>query len=181
MRVAAGVLLIIAAVINLFAGLTYLAGGAVVGSAGKFARIAEEQQKKQGTLTEEQKQQFDELHRRNATMRPEERAKMETGARSAMLYGLVLLVTVGTSIAGAVCLFRRRAVKFIVVASALALVVEVASCVVVGVLLGKGLGASKLVFSAFGIIAGILGLLGARQIASANAAPADLPPPLPQM
>ena len=45
MRVAAGVLLIIAAVINLFAGILYLAGGAMVGGAGKFAAMAAERRR----------------------------------------------------------------------------------------------------------------------------------------
>ena len=179
MRVAAGVLLIIAAVINLFAGLFYLGGGAAVGSLDKLAAMAEEQQRKQGTLTEAQKQQYEDMQHARGNMTAEQRAKMDTAARVAMAYGLFMLVTAGTSIAGAVCLFRRRAVKFIVVAAALALAVEVIGCVVVGVVLGAALGATKLLFSAIGIIAGILALAGARQIAIANAAPLDAPPMTP--
>jgi hypothetical protein len=179
MRVAAGVLLIIAAVINLFAGLFYLGGGAVVGSMDKLATMAEEAQKQQGReLTEEQKNQFAELRDANAKMDPAQRAKMDTAARVAMAYGLFVLVTAGTSIAGAVCLFRRRGVKFIVVAAVLALLVEVIGCVVAAVILGAAVGATKLLFSAVGIIAGILALVGARQISIANAAPAELPPPM---
>jgi hypothetical protein len=181
MRVAAGVLLIIAAVINLFAGLAYLGGGAMVGSMDKFAAMAEEQQRKQGTLTDAQKQQYEDMQQARGKMTAAQRAKMDTGARIAMAYGLFMLVTVGTSIAGAVCLFRRRAVKFIVVAAALALAVEVIGCVVAAVFLGVALGATKLVFSAIGIIGGCLALAGARQIAMANAVPVDAPPmtPLP--
>jgi len=178
MRVAAGVLLIIAAVINLFAGFFYLGSGAAVGSMDKLARIAEEQQRKQGQLTDEQKQQYDELHEARAKMDPAERKKMDTAARLAMAYGLFLLVTVGTSIAGAVCLFRQKAVKFIVVAAALALAAEVISCVVVAVFFGAAIGGGKLLLSSVGIIAGVLGLFGARQIAMAHAVPVDGPPPV---
>jgi len=179
MRVAAGVLLIFAAVFNLFASFAYLGGGLMVGSMEKLARIAEEQQKKQGTLTEEQKQQYDDLREARAKMDPAQQAKMDTAARVSMGYGLFLLVTVGTSIAGAVCLFRQKAVKFIVVAASLALAAEVISCVVVAVFLGAAIGAGKLLLSSVGIIAGILSLFGARQIAMANAAPpVDGPPPV---
>lgn len=176
MRVAGGVLLIIAAVVNLFAGLLYLGGGAAVGSIDKLATMAEEAQKKQqGELTEQQKQQFAEMHAARDRMDPAQRAKMDKAVRVAMVYGLFMLVTSGTSIAGAVCLFRRRAVKFIVVAAVLALVIEVSGCIVAAVVLGAALGATKLLFSSVGIIGGILALLGARQIA---AAPADAPPPM---
>ena len=181
MRVAAGVLLIIAAVFDFFGGLFYFGGGVMVGSMDKLAAMAEEQQKKQGKeLTEEQKQQFEQYHEAQRNMKPEERAKMDTAARVAKAYGLLLLVMSGISIAGAVCLFRRRSVKFIVGASVVFLVVEVGSCVVLAVVTSgaAGLGATKVFFSVFGITGGILGLLGARQISIANAVPADLPPPL---
>ncbi len=182
MRVAAGVLLIIAAVINLFAGLAYLGGGAIAGSMDKFAAMAEEAQKKQGKeMTPEQKQQLDQYHEAREKMTPEERAKMDSIARGIMGYGLLLLITVGTSIAGAVCLFRRKSVKFIYVASVVSLVVEVGSCVVMAAVVGAGVGAGKVVLSAFGITGGILGILGARQISTANTVPADLPPPSPPM
>ena len=179
MRVAAGVLLIIAAVFNLFGSLFYFGGGVLVGSMDKLAAMAEEQQKKQGKeMTEEQKQQFEQYHEARAKMTPADQAKIDTAARVAKAYGLLLLVMCGISIAGAVCLFRRRSVKFIVGASIASLVVEVGSCVALAVLGGAGLGATKVFFSVFGITGGILGLLGARQISIANAVPADMPPPL---
>ena len=61
------------------------------------------------------------------------------------------------------------------------LVVEVGSCVVMAAVVGAGVGAGKVVLSAFGITGGILGILGARQISMANATPADLPPSSPPM
>ena len=93
-----------------------------------------------------------------------------------MGFGVFLLVTVGTSIAGAVCLFRSKAAKFIIAASALAILAEVGSSVIFGTILGAGVGAVKLAFSAMGLLGGIFGLLGARQILAANAAPIDAPP-----
>jgi hypothetical protein len=75
-------------------------------------------------------------------------------------------------------LFRSRAVKFIVVAAALALAVEVVGCVLAAVVLGVGVGATKLLFSSIGIIAGILALFGARQVSVAAAAAAAEPAPV---
>ena len=177
MRVAAGVLLIIAAVINLFAGLAYLVGGGAMGSMDKLVAMAEEQRKQQGKeMTEEEKKQLEQYNEARTKMSAADRAKMDTAARVAMIYGLFLLITGGTSIAAAVCLFKRSAVKFIVVASAIALAIEVIGCVGAGVLLGAGVGAGKVLVSAFGIIGGILGILGARQISQGRAAVAEGPP-----
>ena len=55
MRVAGGVILIIAAVMNLFAAIGYLGAGAMMGGAGKLTSMVEEESKKQGReLTDEQ-------------------------------------------------------------------------------------------------------------------------------
>src|SRR5262245_31523385 len=169
MRVAAGVILIIAAVMNLFAAFGYLAGGALMGGGSKLTAMVEEQSKQQGReLTEEQKQSFAQLN--------EMSGKMGGSAGALAAFGAFLLVTVGTSIAGAVCLFRRKAPKFIIIASALAIAAEVLSAVVVGAVLGVALGVGKLIFSAIGLLGGIFGIVGARQIA-AGVAPAAAPPP----
>jgi len=169
MRVAAGVLLIIAAVINLFAGLVYLGGGAAIGLGSKLSAVAAEQSKREGReLTEAEKQRFAELSQARNQMG-------STVVRMVMAYGMVLLVTVGTSITGAVFLFRRRGVKFIVVAAALSMAAEVLGCVVIGVVAGGTIGFGKVLLSACGILGGLLALFGARQIAAGAASSA--PPP----
>jgi hypothetical protein len=172
MRTAAGVLLIVAAVINLFAGLGYLGGGAMVGGMGKLSEMAIEESKKQGhELSDEQKAQFAQMN--EARKNP----AVGSAVRVMMAYGLFLLVTVGTSITGAVFLFKRKRVKVIVVMAALALVAELIGCVAAGVMVGGGVMITKLVVSAFGLIGGILALVAARQISAANA-PEAAPPPL---
>jgi hypothetical protein len=169
MRVAAGVILIIAAVINLFAAFGYLAGGALMGGAGKLSTMVEEQSKKQRReLTEKQKKSFAELNAASA--------KMGGSAGALAGFGVFLFVTVGTSIAGAVCLFRRKAPTFIMIAAGLAIAAEVLSGVIVGAVMGAGIGFGKIIFSSLGLVGGILGLIAARQIAAANAAPAAPPP-----
>lgn len=170
MRVAAGVFLIIAAVVNLFGSFAYLAGGAVVGGAGKLQAMAEEASKNEGKeLTDEQRKSFAQLN--------EARAKMGGSAGALAGFGVFLLVTVGTSIAGAVCLFRRKAAKFIMVAGGLAIAAEVLSFVIVAAVLGVPLGAGKVIFSLPGLLGAIFAFLGSRQIqAMSVAAPAGMPP-----
>jgi len=160
MRIAAGVLLIIAAVINLFAGFTYLAGGAVIGGAGKLSAMVAEQEKKQGReMTDQEKKSFEQLDTA--------KSQLPVSAGAMMGVGAFLFITVGTSIAGAVCLFRRKAAKFIMIASGRALAAEV-----------MGIAIVKFGFlNIFGLVGGILGILGARSIMSASAAPPQAMPP----
>jgi hypothetical protein len=156
MRIAAGVILIIAAVINLFASIGYF----TIGGAGKLGAMVAEQQAKSGQqMTAESKEQFAKL----------DQASKQLGASGSALMGFAvfLLVTVGTSIAGAVCLFRRKAPKFILVACVLAVAAEVIGAVIIK--FGAG--------NVLGLLGGILGLIGARSIMSGSAAPAGAPPP----
>jgi hypothetical protein len=159
MRIAAGIILIIAAVVNLIAGFGYLAGGAVIGGAGKLSAMVEEQQKKQGQqMTDEQKKQFEQLDKASS--------QLGVSPGSMMGLGIFLLVTVGTSIAGAVCLFRGKAAKFVMIASGLALLAEVLTIAIIK--FGAG--------NILGLLGGVMGILGARSIMAKNAAPAAMPP-----
>jgi len=173
MRVAGGVILIISAVINLFAALGYFAIGGTAklaaGGSGVFEKAVADAQKQQGReMTAQDKEAMAQLDAAAG--------KASAGAGALMGFGVFLLVTVGTSIAGAVCLFRSKAAKFIIAASALAILAEVMSSVIFGMMLGAGVGAAKLAFSAMGLLGGIFGFLGARQILAANAAPVAAPP-----
>jgi hypothetical protein len=171
MRVAAGVILIIAAVINLFAALGYIASGAVVGGGSKFTSMVAEESAKQGReLTEEQKQQFAQINAASS--------KMSGSAGVLAGFGAFLFVTVGTSIAGAVCLFRRKAPKFILIASGIAIGAEILSAIIFAAVLGVPLGFGKLLVSAIGLLGGVFGIMGARQIMAASGPPAGGPPPV---
>jgi hypothetical protein len=161
MRIAGGVILIIAAVINLFAAFGYLAGGALVGGAGKLSTMVAEESKKQGReLTDDQKKAFADMD--TAT------SKLGASAGALMGFGVFLLVTVGTSIAGAVCLFRGKAAKFIIVAAALAIGAEVIGSIIIK------FGVTNVI----GLVGGILAILGARQLLG-KGAEAAAPPPAP--
>jgi hypothetical protein len=159
MRIAAGVILIIAAVINLIGAFGYTLGGAVIGGAGKLGAMVEEQQKKQGQeMTAEQKKSFEDLHKAEG--------QLGVSASALLGFGVFLFVTVGTSIAAAVCLFRSKAATFVMIAAGLALIAEVAGIVII----------KFGVMNLPGLVGGILAILGARSIMARNAAPAGMPP-----
>jgi hypothetical protein len=143
--------------LNLFAAIGYF----TLGGAGKLGAMVAEQQKKKGQeLTPEGKESFAKLD--------EATQKLGASGSALMGVGVFLFVTVGTSIAGAVCLFRRKAAKFIIVSAVLAIAVEVMSTVVVG--FG--------VFKVVGLLGGVLALLGARSIMAGAAAPQSQAPPV---
>lgn len=150
MRIAAGVILILAALINIFAALGYLAGGAMSAGAGAIAEAAKAEAEKQGTKIE---------------MTAADKAALDQ-AKSAggglMVFGIVLLVSVGFSIAGAVQLFRSKGAKFIMIAGGLAVLVEV-----VGIFI-TAFGITNLV----GIAGGVLALLAAKSIGGGQGASA---------
>ncbi len=143
MRIAAGVILILAALINIFAALGYLAGGAIGAGAGAAIEAASAEAAKQGgeeiKLTDAQKADLD---------------KAKAAGGGLMIFGIVLLVSVGTSIAGAVMLFTQKNAKFIMVAGGLAVLVEV-----IGVVM-TAFGVTNLL----GIVGGILAIIAAKSI-----------------
>jgi len=173
MRVAAGVILIISAVINLFAAFSYFAVGGVGKMASSGSNVLGQ------AMADAEKKQGREMNaEEKASMAQMDAAAGKIGSSSGALMGFggFLFVTVGTSIAGAVCLFRRKAVKFIFVAAALAIAAEVLSWVVFSAVLGVPLGAGKIILSIFGLLGGLFGILGARQIQAMSAEPAGMPP-----
>jgi hypothetical protein len=169
MRIAGGVFLILVAVLNLGAGITYLTGGALAGGAGKLASLsqaaAEENARKAGReMTAEEKAQVAQ------SKAPMEQISAEAAPKAGMFLGLgaFLLITVGTSIAGAVQLFRRKGAMFVMVAAVLVLVAEILGAVV-----------SRFgVLNVFGIVAAVLAFLGARSIGKPAAAPVGSPAPM---
>ena len=94
----------------------------------------------------------------------------QAGPKAGMLMGLgaFLLITVGTSIAGAVQLFRRKGAMFIMVAAVLVLVAEIIGAVVLR------FGPANVP----GIVAAVLAFLGARSIGKPAAAPVGSPAPM---
>lgn len=155
MRVAAGVLLIITAVINLIASLGYLGGGAVATGVGSVSESAYE-----ASLLEAESSM--------TAAEAEEYAEVTDGLRSAggllLGMGVLLLVSVGVLIAGAVFLFQTKQAKFAMSAGIMALVVE-----------GLGIAISSFgIMNVIGLVAGVLTIIAVRSYPSA--APADEAP-----
>ena len=116
MRVAAGICLILAAVLNLFGALGYLGGGAATTGISHLSQIAMEEAAKQ-----EGKQ-----------LTEADQASMEiaTGVGKGiggllMAMGVFLLVSVAVLVAGAVFLFQGTNWKFILAAGVVAIAAEV--------------------------------------------------------
>ncbi len=149
MRVAAGVILIIAAIFNLLASLVYLGGGAATSSLGNMADSAYVQSQ---DMTDAEKAELE---------------KITDGAGSSgilmMAFGVFLLVSVGILIAGAVFLFQDKKPQFIMVAGGMAIVAEV-----IGILITQ-FGVTNTI----GLVGGILAIISAKSMGGA-AAPVDV-------
>jgi len=156
MRTAAGVILIIAAVLNLMASMGYLAGGAATSTLGSgMSDVAAIAQKESGTqMTAEQKAEM-------------EKFQEEVGGTGIgfMAFGVFLLVSVGILITGAVFLFKNTNAKFIMVAGVMAIAAEV-----IGILIS-----SFGVMNILGLVGGILAIIAAKGMSGGSAPePADV-------
>ena len=116
MRVAAGVCLILAAILNLFGALGYLGGGAATTGISHLSQMAMEEAAKQN----------------GATVSEADQASMKIAAGVGkgvggllMAMGIFLLVSVGVLIAGAVFLFQGTNWKFIFAAGVVSIAAEV--------------------------------------------------------
>jgi hypothetical protein len=116
MRIVAGIVLIIAAVINIFAALGYLGGGALSSGGGSaFSKALQEEAAKSGRSADEAA----------AIAKLQQASDKAPSGTVLMGFGAFLVLTVATSIAGAVCLFRGKAAKFIILAALLAAGAEI--------------------------------------------------------
>lgn len=156
MRIAAGVLLIIASVLNLIAGLGYATVGGAGSAVGDVAMQAAASQAASqaaagsmdaATLAEQKKATED------AAKALGEATK---GAGGLLFFGIFLVVLFGLQIAGGVVLFREKAAGF-------ALIVGVLS------IAGEGIGAYLTAFGVMnilGIVAGLLAIVASRGYAN---------------
>lgn len=150
MRTAAGVLLIIAAVLNLIAGLTYLGGGALTqGLSTGASQVATMAEKESGNqMTAEQKAELDKF-------------QDEVGGTGIgfMAFGLFLLVSVGILIAGAVFLFKNQKAQFIMIAGGMAIAAEAIGSMI------STFGVMNIV----GLVGGIMAIIAAKGMGAGSA------------
>jgi hypothetical protein len=149
MNVAAGVLLIIAAVFNIMAGCTYAVGGAVAGAAGDFG-------------SELQK----EMEAADPTLADTEFADNADTAKAVgaglAFWGFALFGIAGLMIGGAVCSFMKKKKGFVLATGVLAIIAEV---------VGIGLTAFG-ISNVVGLVAGVFVFLAIRSFPSPAAATA---------
>ncbi|MGJ8664515.1 MAG: hypothetical protein ACSHWU_12740 [Marinicella sp.] len=144
MKIAAGVILIIAAVFNLFAGLAYLGGGAATSSLSDVATT----EMMQSQMTDAEKAEMERVT-----------SEVSGSGMGFMAFGVFLLVSVGILIAGAVFLFTNKKAQFIMIAGGMAILAEV-----IGVLITT-FGITNLV----GIVGGVLAIIAAKSMGQGSA------------
>lgn len=158
MRIAAGVFLIIVAIINLIAASGYLLGGAVVSGAGELSQAMQEQAAATGQgLTPEQQAEFDSAM-----------DEAPSGGGLMALGGFLAILAI-MQIVGAVQAFRTKAAMLVMVVGGLTIVGEIWGAVV----------SSFGIMNILGFVAGILAILAGLGIkkAAEGGAPAPAAPP----
>ncbi len=148
MRIAAGVLLIIVAIMNLFTAMGYTAGGAAGGALVEAAELNVQTIKKMPNAKKADIEAADKAL-----------ADLKSAADTAgglVGFGIFLFVLVGLQIAGAVVLFRSKAAKFAMV---------VAVLTVVGELGGFAFGMPFNIMKIPGLLAAVFAFLGAKSYA----------------
>jgi len=149
MKVSAGVILIIAAILNLFASFGYFAGGALTTAGAEYADDYAQ--------TAQSSQDLAQLSDSDKAQIAEVRNSLQAGSAvggGLMIYGIFLLVSVGILIAGAVFLFKDSNAKFVVIAGAVAIVAELLSIYIT----------SFGFMNVLGIVGGTLALIAAKSI-----------------
>ena len=149
MNIAAGVLLIIAAIFNVMAGCTYAVGGAIAGGVGEMQdEIANNPDYQAG------------LEAEGAEM-PDGDSMKAAGAGLAT-WGFALFGIAGIMIGGAVCAFTKKKKGFVLVTGVLAIIAEGVGLV----LIGFGIG------NIVGLLAGVLTFVAVKSFPSPAAAAA---------
>ena len=145
MRIAAGVLIIIAAVLDLIAGFGYaFVGGATAGGSNILQQAAQQAAK----------QSKDEKAAKEVQAAADKFGQIGTAAGGGLMaFGFYLLVLSGLGIAAAVVLFREKAATFALVVGVLQLVAEI-----IGLVIFMG---ANIILAIPGIVAGIFVIIAA--------------------
>lgn len=149
MNIAAGVLVIIAAILNIMGGCTYAVGGALAGGVGEMgSEIASGLEDGAGAGAEAGEE---------AAKVTEGSEDLKTAGAGLTLWGYALFAIAGIMIAGAVFLFQKSKAVFVIVTGVLAIGAEVG-----GILITQ-FG----VMNVCGLVAGVLAILAARSFPTA--------------
>lgn len=159
MRIAAGVILIIAAIFNVIAGAGYVVGGGVVAVGGAVLDEAGKQMSaelaKTGDATsDEAKKAQEELGKVTSVAK--------AGGTGLLVFGFFLWLMFVLQIVGSVLLFLAKAKGFCMVVGVLSILAEIGGVVLIA------FGWTNL----FGLVGGLLAIFGAMSIGKGTAAPA---------
>lgn len=146
MRIAAGVLLIIAAVFNGCEGAAYSFVGTVASGAGDFADEMNKAAEEAGGTTSAEAAEAAEA--------------ISSGGTMYMIYGLFLLLVFGLQIGAGVVLFMQKAKGFVIVTAVLSIIAGGLSFYTTSTLPG---GSFFSITGVLGILAAIFAFLGAGQ------------------
>jgi hypothetical protein len=152
MRIAAGVLLIIVALANLFGGLAYAGLGGLAGVVG--SNIEEGGEQIQGNDDPDAQQAGEGI--------AEAGDDLQKAGGMIALWGVFLILLGGMNIAGAVMLFSGKNAQFALIVGVVEVIAD----------LGTMGYFQTFIFSGIGLIAGVLTILAAKEMASPP--PADL-------
>ncbi len=143
MKITAGVLLIIAALFNLFASFGYLAGGALTTGTSIVAEETFREAAKNDTSMESTSSQTE-----------VDLGDVKAAGGGFMAFGIFLLISVGLMIAGAVFLFKGSNAGFITISGIVAIAAEVIGILII----------SFGVMNILGLVGGALAIFAARSI-----------------
>ena len=140
MNIAAGVLLIIAAIFNVMAGCTYAVGGAIAGGMGEIAEDMANDPEFQEAMEEAG----------GDTDSFSDASKVKAAGAGLATWGFALFGIAGVMIGGAVCAFTKKKKGFVLVTGVLAIIAEGVGIVLIGFGIGNivGLLAGLFVFLA---------------------------------
>ena len=144
MNIAAGVLIIIAAVLNIMGGCTYAVGGALVGGAGEMSSEFAEAVAAEGG--EEASAEF-----------ADGAAEAQAIGAGLTFFGYALFVIAGIMIAGSVFLFKKTKAGFVMLTGVLAIGAEVGGILIIQ--LG--------IMNVVGLVAGIFAIIASRSFPTA--------------
>ena len=194
MRIAAGVLLIVAAILNVMGGCSWAGAGACAGCVGEVLeqdRLHQENQwsetdgpiddnsyadEEEGNETDENDAESnDSAWEEGATDYDEFEAEppsqetideLKTSGAGMALYGFAIMILAGVMIGAAICAFKAKKAKFVLITGILSIVAEVMGVLLVYFILPEQaddiLSSVALLFKLPGVLAGILSIIAVR-------------------
>ncbi len=160
MRIAAGVILIVAAIFNVIAGAGYALGGGAASMGGDALTAAVQEVNKEAA-----KQGADEVDVKELAGATEGLDKLASSGQTIMFFGFFLLILFVLQIVCAIFLFMSKGQTFVLAVAGLSILGEIGGIVIIS------FGFANI----FGLLGGVLAIVAAMSIGKAVAAPPAAP------